>query len=146
MTSRNKQKRSSSGALTAGQICGQQQQPPPPPEHGKQLKRRWERLAVERHRASMHQTTSVAPVTRPTVETSRSARRASTEGPPTPNTKLEQVVARVRHQQRQPPPSEHGKVLKRWECLAVERRRTSMHQQPQRRRSHGCRWGEKERR
>jgi hypothetical protein len=63
MTSRNKQKRSSSGVLKAGQICGQQQQQPPPPEDGKLLKRRWERLAIERHRTSIHQTTPVAPAT-----------------------------------------------------------------------------------
>ena len=87
--------------------------------------------AAERHRTSRHQTTSVAPVTLTTVETSRSARRASTEGPPIPKRELEQTVVCVRHQRQQPPPSKHGKLLKRWECRAVERSRTSMHQQPQ---------------
>ena len=50
----------------------------------------------------------------------------------------------VRHQQQQPLSPEHGKLLKRrWERLAVERHRTSMHQLPQGRRSHGCLRGEK---
>lgn len=50
----------------------------------------------------------------------------------------------VRHQQQQPQSPEHGKPLKRrWERLAVERHRTSIHQLPQGRRSHGCLRGEK---
>jgi len=64
MTSRDKQKRSSSSAQSGTEFCGQQQQQPPSPEDGKLLKRRWGRLAIEQHRTSkIHQTTPVAPVT-----------------------------------------------------------------------------------